>query len=90
MENKLGLFLLLVLWKTATALCSFPFVITRRLLLLPALRAMPGAVSERDGVQLPFLLGTHVLAQLPLLRSVLILQILFTPAKLLAETKSLE
>lgn len=27
---------------------------------------MPQAISDRDGVQLSFLLGAHVLAQLPL------------------------
>ena len=64
--NKIVLFLLIVSWKTATALCYFPFVITRRFFVLPVHRATPGAISDRDGVQLPFLLGAHVLAQLPL------------------------
>lgn len=66
MVNELVLFLLIVAWKTAIALCYFPSVITRRVLILPVQRLMPGAVSGRDGVQFLFLLGALVLAQLPL------------------------
>lgn len=66
MANDLVLFLLIVSWSTAMALCYFHFVITRNLLVLPLPRAMPRVMSDRDGAHLLFLVGAHILAWLPL------------------------
>lgn len=48
------------------ALCNLHFVITKNLLVLPVARAMPRVISDSGGVQLPFLVGAHILAWLPL------------------------
>lgn len=44
------------------ALCNLHFVITKNLLVLPVARAMPRVISDSGGVQLPFLVGAHILA----------------------------
>lgn len=66
MANKLVLLLLMVSWRTVMALCYLHFVITKSLLVLPVPRMMPRVISARNGVQLPFLVGAHILTWLPL------------------------
>lgn len=48
------------------ALYYLHLVLTRNLLVFPVPREMPRVISARVGVQLPFLVGAHVLAWLPL------------------------
>jgi len=91
MANEFVLFPLIASWKTATALCYFPFVITRRLLVLAVHRAMPRAISDgMESSSLSFWVFPFLPYSLCPPRSVLILQILIMLATLLAEMKSLE